>query len=135
MIYAEEVMDLYPWFHAANTGGLLLWASSSQHHYGAGQLDSQDDALTWEVSLRAGTYALTDLCYNSPEYGISSIANGGAALATLDKYAGSGAYNQRETASVALAPGEISATTSTRHASATAWYNDSTYIRLERTGD
>lgn len=137
MIYAQEILELYPWFADPVTGTLTFTATSSQAHYGfcsAGT--AQNNSLTWEANLKAGTYTITDLCPNGNASGIASISNGGSTLGTIDKYNGSTTYNNAETSTgLALTPGDIVQTASTKNASSSAYANPSTYSRLVRTGD
>lgn len=135
MIYAPEIIELYPWF-ADLSGSGSFSITSDQPYYGTFGTSSQNDSFTWKATLRPGSYTVSDLCTNGSDHGISSISNGGSTLGTLDKYAGSTSYGQTETAtSLSLASGNIVATASTKNASSSGYVNPSTYTRLVRTGD
>lgn len=133
MVYGPEILELYPWFADGSSGSFTL--TTSQAHYGYFSTPSQNNALSWDVSLRPGTYTMTDLCPNLSSAGIASIANGGSTLGTLDKYAASTSYNQSEAATgLSLLSGEITQTAATKNASSSGYANPSTYSRLVRTG-
>lgn len=135
MIYAQEIVELYPWL-ADIVGTGVFTITASQAHYGYYGPTAQNDSLTWEANLKAGTYTLTDLCLNGSALGIASISNGGSTLGTIDKYNGSTTYNNADTATgLALVAGDIAQTASTKNASSSAYANPSTYSRLVRTGD
>mgnify|MGYP001438235791 CR=1 FL=1 len=138
MIYAQEILELYPWF-STTVGGRSWSITSAQPHYGYLDTNYGDstDSHTWDdVALKAGTWSATELCVKAIDSGIVHLANGGASLATMDTYTHPAVYGQKVTATgITLAPGDISVNPSTKNASAIDYYNHLTYLRLVRTGD
>lgn len=135
MIYAPELIRLYPWFSPDRDAGTFTLTGSHQYR-GYFTTTAQGDYKSWSVALRPGAYTVTDLCMTSTASGIAHVTNGGADLATIDEYVASNAFNQRKTATgVALTSGEFKLAADTKHASSSGYELRSTFTILQRTGD
>jgi hypothetical protein len=81
---------------SANTGTwtLVVWADAT-YPLGGGGLQSsgtQNDALSWDVVLSAGTWECIIHCRKSTNTGIFTLNQDGASMGTADSYNGSIAY-------------------------------------------
>lgn len=135
MIYGPELLHLFPWLSPDRDSGSFT-LSASQAHNGYWATTAQGDYKAWPVSIRPGTYTVTDYCATSTASGIAHVSNGGSDLATIDEYVASNAFNQRKQATgLALTSGEFKLSADTKHASSSGYELRSTYTVLQRTGD
>lgn len=99
--------------------------------------NAQNDEITFDVVLHAGTWEIELFYIKSSDAGIFSVQLDSVEKGTIDSYAAAPAYNQRSSITGIVisttAEHELKLKMATKHASSSAYYGYITSIRFLRT--
>lgn len=98
---------------------------------------AQNDAISWDVVLGAGTWTLELLHITSTDRGIYTVVLGGSSVGTIDGYSAAATYNVRSsvtgiTVSSAVKQ-RLTLSMKTKNASSTNYYGVIQHVQLRRT--
>lgn len=135
-------VDIYPWcqseFSETGTWNITASGTALGAIYENDTADAQNDELTWQVALDAGTWDLTSIFEKGPNEAIQTWKLNGTSIGTIDGYDAGGSENNVTaiTGFTVDTPGiyTLQCIAETRNGSSAGWQLGLQHIVLQRTG-